>query len=741
MVFANEASHWFESGYNILPLAKGGKMPVISGWQEWGRVKQAEFQVDSWCNSYGKGNIGFPLGECNGVIALDFDYDCDGLHEKVKAIIPPSPVRKIGAKGFTAFYQYKGERNKRYRKNGQTVIELLSTGTQTVMPPSIHPDTEKPYTWLTEDTLLDYKPGELPCLPGDFIAQLDRLFGIERKIIEYSTNETPEIETVKHALQFIPSAEYSLWIEVGMALNHSYGDSAFDIWDRWSATAVNYDSKNMAYKWGSFGKYKATPVSAGTILHLAMQYGWLPESAPRWMNDDAVITIGKKKEGNCTVQNPSKQNIRKAVEINRVINDVDKHATSESIPQHLLDAPNLIGELCDWINSTSICYQPALSIAASLGAIGTLMAHRYRTPTDLRSNLYTAGICGAGLGKDHARKCINMLFDEIHMGQYLMGDFASDTAIISALHARQGIGFSMNDEIGDMIASISGKQAGSFEMRIMRLTKEMFSSANTVFRGKEYANHDGKMEAKVINQPCLSVYGTSTPGQFFDALTGKKVLDGFLPRWLVFEGDGYAQKMQKDGMTIEPPYSLVQRCNEILATNPAGDGSSIVVGKIRPRIVDVTDGAREKFTQLEQWAESMRIAEYEKKTGLDALFSRAVEHAWKVSLVGHCNNTINGTVAAWACELVMWIAMRMATLARERIGDNDYERDYLAIAEFIKQAGSKGTSRREIVRKFRRMEVKQINNLLAHLNESDMVIAEEVIASNNKKTHRFYTQD
>jgi len=730
MVFASEALKYFEAGYNVLPLAVNGKMPVISGWQEWGKTKQAEFQIDSWCNNYSSGNIGLPLGECNNLIAIDFDYDAEGLHEKIQALIPPSPVRKVGAKGFTAFYRYSGERNKRYRKDGQTIVEVLSTGTQTVMPLSIHPDTGKPYQWLTHDTLLDLKPKDLPVLPADLFKKLDALFGIEQRLIEASTIDKPEIEVVRHALQYIPSSEYALWVEIGMALNHSYGDAAFDMWDRWSATAANYDAKNMNYKWSSFGRYKGNPVSAATILHFAMQYGWMPETAPRLMNDSAVITIGNIKEAAHAKETASstKPNDRQET------SPKTDYSDSGNFPQHLIDAPNLVGELADWINSTAIRYQPVLSLAAALPAVGTLMAHKFRTPTDLRSNIYTVGICGAGLGKDHARKCVSMLFDAVGMGQHLMGDFASDTAIISALYARNGIGFSMNDEIGDMISSISGKAAGSFELRIMRLTKEIFSSANTVFRGKEYANHDGKMDAKVINQPCLSVYGTSTPAQFFDALSGKKVVDGFLPRWLVFEGDGHAKKMERGGTVLEPPFSLVESCNKILASNPHENSGVVSVGRIRPQIVDVTDGARDKFNQLEAWAENMRQQEYDKKTGLDALYSRAAEHAWKLALVGHTNGTINGTVAAWACELIQWLSVRMATLAKERIGDNDYERDYLAIAEFIRAAGDAGASRRAVVQKFRRMEVRQINNLLAHLIESGMVEAEEVIGNNNKKT-------
>lgn len=94
-VFADNAQRYFEAGYNVVPLARGGKQPVISGWQEWGKRKQPQFQIDNWIAAYGDGNIGLPLGESNGVVAIDFDNDVGGLHAKIQAMIPPSPVRKV----------------------------------------------------------------------------------------------------------------------------------------------------------------------------------------------------------------------------------------------------------------------------------------------------------------------------------------------------------------------------------------------------------------------------------------------------------------------------------------------------------------------------------------------------------------------------------------------------------------------------------------------------------------------
>jgi hypothetical protein len=52
------------------------------------------------------------------------------------------------------------------------LVEVLITG-QTVIPPSIHPKTEKPYVWLTDCTLLEVHVNELPELPPDIIERLE----------------------------------------------------------------------------------------------------------------------------------------------------------------------------------------------------------------------------------------------------------------------------------------------------------------------------------------------------------------------------------------------------------------------------------------------------------------------------------------------------------------------------------------------------------------------------------------
>lgn len=72
--------------------------------------------------------------------------------------------------------------------------------------------------------------------------------------------------------------DYQEWCAVGMALKEE-GYSAAD-WDRWSQRdSARYHSGECFRKWNSFHG-ASTPVTAGTIVQMALDHGWIPERDP-----------------------------------------------------------------------------------------------------------------------------------------------------------------------------------------------------------------------------------------------------------------------------------------------------------------------------------------------------------------------------------------------------------------------------------------------------------------------------
>ena len=176
-----------DNGISVIPIFPGQKKPGsyrngewrdFVGWQKYCKSPAASFVVDTW-ESWPGGGIGCAMGEASGVVGLDEDFDraifaelgCLALHDQLKNALPGSPVKKKGAKGQTSFFKYNGESTVRFRVRGKVVLEILSNGTQTVLPPSRHP-AGVDYHYLTPDTLEDYAPSGLPTLPSDFVEQI-----------------------------------------------------------------------------------------------------------------------------------------------------------------------------------------------------------------------------------------------------------------------------------------------------------------------------------------------------------------------------------------------------------------------------------------------------------------------------------------------------------------------------------------------------------------------------------------
>lgn len=152
-----------------------GKGVLVPAWTS--RTAEEFFGEDIrkfWDDATGLGLI---CGPKSGIIALDIDLllsECDPeLLNKIVSKLPPIMSGKAGHpdKRPTQFFQYNGEEN---RKFNNIHVEILSSGSQTIIPPSKHPDFDKNYEWIGIPLNQIHKD-ELPYLPEGLIDYLDDL--------------------------------------------------------------------------------------------------------------------------------------------------------------------------------------------------------------------------------------------------------------------------------------------------------------------------------------------------------------------------------------------------------------------------------------------------------------------------------------------------------------------------------------------------------------------------------------
>lgn len=178
-IFADNAPLYWNAGIAVMPLRERMKDPFLLKWQG---ITLKTVQ-SAWLTTYANCNIGLPLGHGTGFVALDVDTDNKAVMERVWSLFGETPYLRVGKKGYAALYRTEGPtKSKRIRdEDGSMLVELLGDRTQLVLPPSIHPDTGKPYT---SNVNLWEVVNDLPTLPTNAGEVLLENFGRKKRKTE-----------------------------------------------------------------------------------------------------------------------------------------------------------------------------------------------------------------------------------------------------------------------------------------------------------------------------------------------------------------------------------------------------------------------------------------------------------------------------------------------------------------------------------------------------------------------------
>lgn len=244
--------------------------------------------------------------------------------------------------------------------------------------------------------------------------------------------------------------------------------------------------------------------------------------------------------------------------------------------------------------------------------------------------------------------------------------------------------------------------------------------------GAEYANRDGANDRRDINQPCLCVYGTTTPLHFWGALQGANVVDGSLARFLILPSDeDYPDENIAVGIRQAPP-ALIQGLQLLAAGGGTKKGN--LAGKtadqntaITPMNVPMTDEARARFKTLSvELTGELRAAA---GTACTAILARIGENALKLALIvavgrDPARPEIDITATDWAIGFVQNYARRTIEAVERHVADTEIEAHLKRLKEIIRNAGAKGITKSEITRASQWLKSRDRNEILETLIES-----------------------
>ena len=170
------------NGHSPLPLRPGSQVAFLKDWTRLANEPLTAAECERFARSPIPYNVGVALGY-RGLVICDRDTDDPGVIEALRPVFLAIygrggvPVAKFGSKGLTTFFRWidaEPFRNRSYVSALLgTFLELSGAGRSTTIPPSIHPKTEKPYSYRTARTLLDTRVDELPTLNAGDVAAIE----------------------------------------------------------------------------------------------------------------------------------------------------------------------------------------------------------------------------------------------------------------------------------------------------------------------------------------------------------------------------------------------------------------------------------------------------------------------------------------------------------------------------------------------------------------------------------------
>ena len=525
--YAEIGERLIERGFAAIPIIPGTKRPGFQhagqwlGLFNWQRRFNRGVPPESERRRWGAGDsgVGVITGPAShGAIAIDIDTDDAAIMQAILAVLPPTAIRKRGAKGETLFY-YGPEitTSMSWDIDGKRVVDLIGPGRQTVLPPTKHPDTGQPYVYTGSEALEDVAPKELPELASDIIAKISRVlapFGYTTKprvARGIGDDDRPHRQLNEAAL-----ANLSAWVPaLGLyrCRRTKLGFEAVPTW-RPSTSGRPVEKRHLNLKIVPEGIRDFGADQGYTPLDLVMAaLGCDLDTAWQFLSERLGFASGLE------------------VRLAGQIRTVDPPAADALEP--FTHVSGVVGDIVDWIVATARRPNRVLALGAAVTVVGTLIGRRVAGPTRSATHLYVVPVGPTGAGKQHLVDAATALMRaagaKSHIGP---GEFISMPAVVNFI-LRKPLALCLQDEYGAFLRRITSKKASGFENTVSKILRTLWATSFSAMATPEWADR----EMKIIQSPAVSILGLSTSDEFHGALQGDSVANGFLNRFLVLNSN------------------------------------------------------------------------------------------------------------------------------------------------------------------------------------------------------------
>lgn len=634
-------------------------------------------------------------------------------------------------------------------------IEVFGEGKQLVLPPSIHPDTGKPYRWI--------KP------PEEFVPALEE--GRLDEIIDELTRKSEDFEEGDMAPLGIELAEADSilskldlerwfieregWRNVGMALHHEFNGSkdAYRLWTKYSKKAPNFDLNEQRYQWSTFGRNdRVRPIRIATLIKDAKEAEIRQAFKPT--DDDAEEireVVRKEKE-----KAKSKASIKKTAGP-RKSHRIDK-STYIYQPKELLTIPGILGEIVEAYNNSAPRPQKQFAVHTALALGSVILGRNWRTSGSNYSSLYFLMLGKTASGKEHGLKVVDQVLAQCDIDRVGPSRYTSDAGLMSALEIRP-VHISLADEFSRYLKS-ARSSGDANQSNAQSALMEIWGRLDGVHRNKGYSARGmskaqmEEMASSHVKRPALSLLGVATPEDFYNAIGDEDVANGFLNRFLICETEVPRLPMRTELNPIVVSAEFKKWARN--AAYPMVDGDDDIMDAINrnnstdpgePLVVNFTDKSWEILSEIDGYC----LAKMDELDafGLDGLYGRAREIIMRLSLIVamSCESeNITSKHVEWSRDYFMYHAEKLENRTKDDMGASETQRIVTYVHAMIEEVRDDdkiiGLSMREIVknsRMFRNLDSRGREEIVKLLNSDYGVVIRSVNRNGSKKSTKVLT--
>ena len=682
---------YFDDGYNVVPLQRSNKKPppFLGSWEQYKETRPTRELVESWFKD--RDNLVVAL-VCGKFIVVD--ADSPEAMDWVEKNLPACPFKVITGKGM--HYYYNNPENYTTfatRRTNDTPIERLidirGVGGLIIAPYNRHANGQvyKPIYFP------DWKIHDHTDLPDFTEKEYIQITGI------------PKIENSQQTAPF----------SLDGALEGSRNDGAARIAGYLISKNVNLDFVKVFLQ--NWNKNNSPPLPQNEI--------------------DSVV------------ENVKKTHDRKNQKAPLFIQ------SKESInpPADLFSPPGLIKNMFDFCEDIAQVPQPELSLVGALALASVCCGRLYRTNMNNFSSMFFMCVAKSGQGKENIKTFIEAVINASDHEKLIVGDgYTSSGAVHSVLKIRP-TQITIMDEFGKRLEAISNAGNTNKEDGLQTLM-EAWGRCHGTLRPDNYSlmgvqeQYKEQMMNRVTHKPAITLVGLSVPKNFYSALNGGRIADGFLNRFVVVESKE-PRRVGDLRRYTEPPISIVNWINYVRRykgglSDASRDNSEM---DLNQTILNFDKQSEELLQDFAR--EIIKRQDILEKDNLEPLLSRSKEKAMRLALL--CTlasnadaKTITADIMKWAIDYIRYYDLMFIESCRDKVASSATESRIKQVLSFIRSRNGDGISKREVDRHelFRSMKSYEVKEIIERLKNAGEIQEIEIkVGGKGRPAKRFVAVD